>query len=159
MLDEYNRPVRMKNGRISIGQGESVVAAKDTTNDGTAEGVVIEVKETLPEILGDEEQGEGMEQQQQQKVLAEEEMIRDSATVAAETSVAEGQDVSELPQQLADEASQDKTQQPELEDLVPNPNDENQKPVSRAERRRLIKEEIRRLAQGEQPVYYQRRLW
>lgn len=33
------------------------------------------------------------------------------------------------------------------------------KKVSAAERRRLIKEEIQRLSQGEGPVYYQRRLW
>lgn len=44
----------------------------------------------------------------------------------------------------------------------PDPEDkenESPKPISRAERRRLIKEEIRRLSQGEAPVYYQRRLW
>ncbi|KAL7621402.1 hypothetical protein AAE478_008724 [Parahypoxylon ruwenzoriense] len=35
----------------------------------------------------------------------------------------------------------------------------DQKPISRAERRRLIKEEIRRLSEGQEPVYYQRRLW
>ncbi|KAI1779112.1 hypothetical protein F4818DRAFT_239621 [Hypoxylon cercidicola] len=34
-----------------------------------------------------------------------------------------------------------------------------QKPVSRAERRRQIKEDIRRLSEGDEPVYYQRRLW
>ncbi|KAL8400156.1 hypothetical protein RB594_000530 [Gaeumannomyces avenae] len=34
-----------------------------------------------------------------------------------------------------------------------------QKPLSRVERRRRIKEEIRKLSQGESPVYYQRRLW
>ncbi|KAH6651852.1 hypothetical protein BKA67DRAFT_339895 [Truncatella angustata] len=34
-----------------------------------------------------------------------------------------------------------------------------EEPVSRAERRRRIKEEIRELSQGESPMYYQRRLW
>ncbi|XXH02767.1 hypothetical protein Hte_009152 [Hypoxylon texense] len=34
-----------------------------------------------------------------------------------------------------------------------------QKPMSRAERRRQIKEEIRKLSEGQEPVYYQRRLW
>ncbi|KAL8393389.1 hypothetical protein RB595_003238 [Gaeumannomyces hyphopodioides] len=34
-----------------------------------------------------------------------------------------------------------------------------QKPLSRVERRRRIKEDIRKLSQGESPVYYQRRLW
>ncbi|WYZ39320.1 hypothetical protein EsH8_III_001234 [Colletotrichum jinshuiense] len=41
----------------------------------------------------------------------------------------------------------------------PDPDASNQKPISRAERRRLIKEELKRLSEGEQPVYYQRRLW
>ncbi|KAI1504953.1 hypothetical protein F5X99DRAFT_331800 [Biscogniauxia marginata] len=36
---------------------------------------------------------------------------------------------------------------------------EDGKQISRAERRRRIKEEIQRLSQGETPVYYQRRLW
>ena len=35
-----------------------------------------------------------------------------------------------------------------------------EKPViSRAERRRRIKAEIQRLSQGDEPIYYQRRLW
>lgn len=34
-----------------------------------------------------------------------------------------------------------------------------EKPLSSAARRRKIKEEIRRLAQSGEPVYYQRRLW
>ncbi|KAI6369960.1 hypothetical protein MCOR25_004307 [Pyricularia grisea] len=34
-----------------------------------------------------------------------------------------------------------------------------QKPLSRVERRRKIKEDIKKLSQGESPVYYQRRLW
>ncbi|KAM0816625.1 hypothetical protein AB5N19_02427 [Seiridium cardinale] len=34
-----------------------------------------------------------------------------------------------------------------------------EQPMSRAERRRRIKEEIMELSQGETPVYYQRRLW
>jgi hypothetical protein len=34
-----------------------------------------------------------------------------------------------------------------------------EKPISRAERRRKIREEIQRLARSDKPVYYQRRLW
>jgi len=37
--------------------------------------------------------------------------------------------------------------------------DQPQKPMSRAERRRRIKEEIMKLSQGEERGYYQRRLW
>ncbi|RYO90104.1 hypothetical protein DL762_002829 [Monosporascus cannonballus] len=40
-----------------------------------------------------------------------------------------------------------------------NSAEEEEKPLSRAERRRRIKEEIQRLSQGGEPVYYQRRLW
>ncbi|KAM0252338.1 hypothetical protein ACHAQJ_007776 [Trichoderma viride] len=41
----------------------------------------------------------------------------------------------------------------------PDPLSKNKAPVSRAERRKMIKDEILRLAQSEKPVYYQRRLW
>lgn len=37
--------------------------------------------------------------------------------------------------------------------------DDDEEPISRAERRRRIKQEILELSQGEAPVYYQRRLW
>lgn len=43
--------------------------------------------------------------------------------------------------------------------LHPDPAAETQKPLSRAERRKLIKEEIQRLSYEEEPVYYQRRLY
>lgn len=167
MLDEYNRPVRMKNGRLSIGKG----AGPTDPNDDKEGEVVIEVKETLPEILGEEGEGaalvagEVVGEQEQQKILAVEAMTEGGA---ATISTPEGQDVEgsqqqqeqEQQQQLPTEEGQEKPQQPEpAEASVPNPDDENQKPISRAERRRLIKEEIQRLAQGEQPVYYQRRLW
>ncbi|KAI0453379.1 hypothetical protein F5B21DRAFT_288011 [Xylaria acuta] len=36
---------------------------------------------------------------------------------------------------------------------------EGGEPLSRAERRRRIKAEIQRLSRGDEPVYYQRRLW
>ena len=41
----------------------------------------------------------------------------------------------------------------------PDPLSKNRVPITRVERRRLIKEEISRLAQANEPVYYQRRLW
>ncbi|KAI0013809.1 hypothetical protein F4779DRAFT_561439 [Xylariaceae sp. FL0662B] len=47
----------------------------------------------------------------------------------------------------------------QTEDGKENGATSEQKPISRAERRRLIKEEIQRLSQGDTPVYYQRRLW
>ncbi|KAL7934217.1 hypothetical protein V8C35DRAFT_302034 [Trichoderma chlorosporum] len=41
----------------------------------------------------------------------------------------------------------------------PDPLSKNKAPISRAERRKMIKDEIMKLAQSEKPVYYQRRLW
>ncbi|GAB0137107.1 hypothetical protein EsDP_00005390 [Epichloe bromicola] len=41
----------------------------------------------------------------------------------------------------------------------PDPLAKNPLPITRVERRKLIKEEIQRLAQADRPVYYQRRLW
>jgi hypothetical protein len=41
----------------------------------------------------------------------------------------------------------------------PDPLVKSKVPISRAERRRLIKEEIQRLSQSEEKIYYQRRLW
>ncbi|UPL01458.1 hypothetical protein LCI18_012392 [Fusarium solani-melongenae] len=35
----------------------------------------------------------------------------------------------------------------------------NHKPVSRAQRRKMIKNELQKLAQGDEPAYYQRRMW
>lgn len=44
-------------------------------------------------------------------------------------------------------------------DDAPKQAEVEEEPMSRAERRRRIKEEIRELSQGETPLYYQRRLW
>jgi hypothetical protein len=41
----------------------------------------------------------------------------------------------------------------------PDPLSKNMAPISAAQRRKMIKDEILRLAQSEKPVYYQRRLW
>lgn len=41
----------------------------------------------------------------------------------------------------------------------PDPLVKSKVPISRAERRRLIKEEIQKLSQSEDEIYYQRRLW
>lgn len=190
MLDEYNRPVRMKNGRLSVGQAEKqpqpVVSSSSSsslsegTGDGQeGDGVVIEITETLPEILGEQEEMEeeqeqaqggesaGVQQGQEQKVLAVEAMRDEDGSSAAIAGEGSHEEVKQSTQQQQLEQPPslpleegNKPQQPELaEGLVLNPNDETQKPVSRAERRRLIKEEIARLSAGNQPVYYQRRLW
>ncbi|KAI4593644.1 hypothetical protein KJ359_009128 [Pestalotiopsis sp. 9143b] len=56
-----------------------------------------------------------------------------------------------------DSTSEDDTRKQDAE--KPAENTDEEEPMSRAERRRRIKEEIRELSQGETPMYYQRRLW
>lgn len=41
----------------------------------------------------------------------------------------------------------------------PDPLSKNKAPISAAQRRKMIKDEILRLSQSDKPVYYQRRLW
>lgn len=41
----------------------------------------------------------------------------------------------------------------------PDPLSKNRVPITRAQRRQQIKDELRRLSQSEKPIYYQRRLW
>jgi hypothetical protein len=41
----------------------------------------------------------------------------------------------------------------------PDPLVRSKVPITRAERRRLIKEEMQKLARSDEPLYYQRRLW
>lgn len=55
--------------------------------------------------------------------------------------------------------SMDAVDQAETEDSIQTDEKIREQPMSRAERRRRIKEEIRELSQGETPMYYQRRLW
>ncbi|KAK7734745.1 hypothetical protein SLS53_007851 [Cytospora paraplurivora] len=151
VLDEYNRPVRQK-----LGKNRQGPPTKQHHGGGDDEHVVIEVKETTPPD-GVEEQ-----QQQQQRVLAIE--ILQQETEDAENPIIKPRQPQ--PRAPADAGPQKapwevRARAPRSgeEDQVENPDDETKKPVSRAERRRLIKEEIERLASGEQPVYYQRRLW
>lgn len=146
VLDEYNRPTRQ---RIAVPEApdDQNHAAVHESDNGRED---IEVKETPVESLGE---------QQQQRVLAIEELRQ-------ETENAEGQehhqadqqppvDVKSQPAPWETKADGDQTPDESTE----HPDDGTKKPVSRAERRRLIKEEIMRLAQGDEPVYYQRRLY
>lgn len=65
-------------------------------------------------------------------------------------------DLSQRPPQkvLSSDISADEAAQAVLDADI-----EIEKPLSRAERRRKIKQEIQELAQSGEPVYYQRRLW
>lgn len=168
MLDEYNRPIRLKAGRISIGQAEPFNVA-DGANDLEIEvdnnnnkqdlgGVEITVQETLP-----------ADTNQAQKVMA----LEDPSTVPDVRP--EGDEASQDAQSQPQPQSQEEEPvqaQPQLapweirgddiveeEPSVEASEDGGAKPMSRAERRRKIKEDIQKLSQGDTPLYYQRRLW
>lgn len=63
-------------------------------------------------------------------------------------------------QQVSGETAEDKkgTKRDKSSTEADDP-DKPQKPISRAERRRRIKEEIMRLSQAQEQGYYQRRRW
>lgn len=146
VLDEYNRPTRQRIA-VPAEHDDQDHAAVHESEDGRA---AVEVKETPAESLGE---------QQQQRVLAIEKLRQ-------ETENAEGQEQHQAqqqphaetkPQPAPWEVRAEGDQSPD--ESTEHPDDETKKPVSRAERRRLIKEEIFRLSQGDEPVYYQRRLY
>lgn len=145
VLDEYDRPTRQP---ISVpGEPEGQSHAVHASDKG---GATVEVKET-PE--------ESLDEQQQQRVLSIEKLRQ-------ETEDAEGREQHQgAPQPLVETKPQPDPWEVRAEgeqtpdESTEHPEDDAKRPVSRAERRRLIKEEIMRLAQGDEPVYYQRRLW
>lgn len=173
MLDEYDRPVRLKSGRISLGKAPEAAAAAGAdvaSGEGQdGEAIVIEVQETLPEVLGDAGQ-------EQQKVMVEDEELPEMAQEPSERhDVPEEREQEQTPAPPpppTEEESAKVQARPQAapwevrhEDMPQErpaekpEEEEEQKPISRAERRRLIKEEIQRLSQGDEPLYYQRRLW
>ncbi|KAJ9155208.1 hypothetical protein NKR23_g1999 [Pleurostoma richardsiae] len=145
-------PDRFRKSTTELPDGTVVAVDDDFDRSAAARrirrkrpGPVVEVRPTVPEdrTAGEQQQ---QQQQQQQNVMAPDKQGQAGQPAGK---------VSGAGSPWADRAAADSRD----DDLVPNPNDNTQKPVSRAERRRLIKEEIRRLAQGEKPVYYQPRLW
>lgn len=183
MLDEYDRPVRMKAGRVSIGKAPAAAPSPPQQQQEEGEGEEREEGERqdvdeVPEITVQESIQEMVGGEQQQAVL------EDADVRTLELKRSEGNDGEEQPQPNAEEEDDMETQkqpqlplQPQLapwevrrEDMqedkaAGSPEEEGEgegegeKPTSKAERRRLIKEEIHRLAQGGEPLYYQRRLW
>ncbi|KAH9884184.1 hypothetical protein F4778DRAFT_572681 [Xylariomycetidae sp. FL2044] len=84
-------------------------------------------------------------------VPAEDEVVVDGAV---DEEVGEDVEAVGMPDESAAKPVTSTQNEGEKEESV-----EEEKPISRAERRRRIKAEIQRLSQGESPVYYQRRLW
>lgn len=171
MLDEYNRPVRLKSGRISIGKGPEVteeasgepLVGEPLVGDGQG-AVEIQVEETLPAVSDGQEQ-------QQIVMAAEEPATAQEFSQDHDAQQEINHDPPLPPPPPAEEVVKVQAQPqaspwevrsedlPRDEEPVDDGAEKDEKPISRAERRRLIKEEIQRLSQGETPIYYQRRLW
>lgn len=144
VLDEYNRPTRQKiaGSREPGGQNYAV-------HESDKAEPVVEVKETPADSLGE---------QQQQRVLAIEQLRQETENAQGREQHQEKLPPVETKPQPAPWEVRAEVEQTSNESNE-HPDDETKKPVSRAERRRLIKEEIMRLSQGDEPVYYQRRLY
>ncbi|KAK2600627.1 hypothetical protein N8I77_010148 [Diaporthe amygdali] len=148
VLDEYNRPTRQ---RIAVSNEPG--GQNPALYEGGGGEVAVDVKEeTVPESLGE---------QQQQRVLAIEKLQQETENAEAHGREQRQEEqhapVETKPQPAPWEVRAEGEQTPNED--TEDPNDGTKKPVSRAERRRLIKEEIMRLSQGDEPVYYQRRLY
>ncbi|KAG7107191.1 hypothetical protein HYQ45_003808 [Verticillium longisporum] len=105
--------------------------------------VVVEVRPSVPDPAS--------APARQQKVLAPSPHDELAAELrAARTSLEAAREMSERERnvRLLSEKNQ----------LNPDPSAEDQKPISLAQRRRLIKEELFRLSHDDKPVHYQRRL-
>lgn len=163
MLDEYNRPVRLKSGRISLGKAPVAPDASDGSNidEGGQAVDILQVQETLPETVP-ETSPEVLDRQEQQKVIATEEpvMAGDAPEhVESQEQLPPKEEHVEVPVQPQPAPWEVRSEDLPGEQPGETPDEAGKKPISRAERRRMIKEEIQRLSQGEQPIYYQRRLW
>jgi hypothetical protein len=128
-------PDRFQRSTTELEDG-TIVAVEDGYDRRTRSRrpAVVEVRPTVSEDSDDSASSDEEEQQQQQ----EEEEVLDAKDEAPTRTDAQRQP--EIPQEQVGA-------------------EKPQKPMSRAERRRRIKEEIQKLAQGEERGYYQRRLW
>lgn len=136
-------PDRFKTTTTELEDGTIVVVDLDLGEDkyrppkSHTEQIVIEVR---PTAEGDEEEKQGGNEMQRMDDVTEGPQTKDDAELADAdapgTAEATGDGATRSPAKAKKE-----------------------KKISRAERRRLIKEEIQRLAQAERPMLYQRRLW
>ncbi|KZL75877.1 hypothetical protein CT0861_10773 [Colletotrichum tofieldiae] len=125
---------------------------------GKKEQIIIEVNPTVPE-----QQRQQQQQQQQQKKKAGQKAAGWTSDMWQKMMTPSDKEekggVSKEDLEKMDERERNIQGWKVKDQKNPDPDASNQKPISRAERRRLIKEELRRLAEGEEKVYYQRRLW
>jgi hypothetical protein len=125
-------PDRFKQSTTELPDGTIIVLdGGGGGEEGQEEEPFVEVKPTL---------GDGAETKNGEDVDSPESLAENEPTKTAKSK---------------ESSEKEKVTDPGAEDGPYEP----QKPMSRAERRRRIKEEIMKLSQGEERGYYQRRLW
>ncbi|KAK0633225.1 hypothetical protein B0T14DRAFT_560834 [Immersiella caudata] len=130
-------PDRFKKSTTELPDGTIIEVEDDYDRRKKPGAVVVEVKPTLP---GDVQAAISPPDEQQQQVL---DTANDAPTQTEKQDKPKKKKKKKKGKPAKEEAD---SEQP-------------QKPISRAERRRRIKEELRKMAQGEEKGYYQRRLW
>ncbi|TPX10640.1 uncharacterized protein E0L32_008374 [Thyridium curvatum] len=144
---------------------QAAAAQQEPQQQQQKEQVLVEVKQSVPELR---KKDEG----------AEEEVLRGEATAAqqeaqeklrkieAEEREAREADAGKARQKTtttttakAAQKKKKKKKQKQASKGDGKDGSEEEKPISSAERRRRIREEIRKLAEGDKPIYYQRRLY
>jgi hypothetical protein len=133
-------PNRFKQTTTELEDGTIVILDDGGGGSGTKQELVVEVKPSVAEDASNEQQSNP----------------DDNAHLDRDGSA-----VTEQPAKTAKGKTKGKgSKKGNGKDSAADPASESpQKPMSRAERRRRIKEEIMRLSQGEERGYYQRRLW
>jgi hypothetical protein len=133
-------PDRFKQSTTELADGTVVILDDDGGGPGQKPELVVEVKPSVAEDPSNEQQSNP-----------------DDNTHNARG----GSAVTEQPTKTTKSKTKSKgSKNGKRRDSGVEPGSESpQKPMSRAERRRRIKEEIMRLSQGQERGYYQRRLW
>ncbi|KAK0628613.1 hypothetical protein B0T17DRAFT_523226 [Bombardia bombarda] len=174
-------PDRFKKSTTELKDGTVVIVPDDADDKYGGGGIggmqrqreqqntVIEIRPTLPQETINKEGGGSRRpkpskpkprrtRQRQQQQQQQQQIVTNSQEKIPEAPVPAKDDAKTEEEKRASEKEQTPEKTIPKLDLVEHPEDP-QKPVSRAERRRLIKEEIQRLASTQERGYYQRRLW
>lgn len=117
------------------------------TSQVLEDGTVVEIESEI-----ERERREQRERQEQQ-------VIEVAPTVLDEATIERGKEVASNEKLAMVESLKAQAAHKSWGVDHPDPLAKSKVPVTRAERRRLIKEEIQRLSQPNERVYYQRRLW
>lgn len=122
-------PERFRTTTTELEDGTIVQIESEAEREAKEQGVVIEVKKTKPDIKADKVADHKVNPEAKQKNI---DIVEQLKAKVAEKMVP--------------------VSRPDIQA-------KNDKPLSRAQRRKMIKQDLQRSAQLEEPAYYQRRMW